>query len=115
MDALDDRLMNYIDGLTLWTWKSQELPLLEERVSRIAENFPQKKKLLGIYLYDFSARKAVPNELMEHQCEAGLRLLKEKKIDGMVFEANTVMGVGLPSELWLRKWLEKVKYTQIPD
>ena len=42
-------------------------------------------------------------------------LIKEKKIDGMVFEANTVMGVGLPSELWLLEWLEKVKYIQIPD
>jgi hypothetical protein len=115
MDVLDESLMQYIDGLTLWTWKSKELPLLEERVSRIARNFPNKKKLLGIYLYDFSARKAVPIELMEHQCEVGLRLLKEKKIDGMVFEANTVMGVGLPSELWLREWLEKVKYIQIPD
>ena len=115
MDVLDERLMRYIDGLTLWTWKSEELPLLEERINRIAQNFPQKKKLLGIYLYDFNSRKAVPNELMEHQCEVALRLLKEKKIDGMVFEANTVMGVGLPSELWLRQWLEKVKHTQIPD
>lgn len=115
MDVLDEKLMNYIDGLTLWTWKSEELPLLEERVNKIAENFPQKKRLLGIYLYDFNSRKAVPNELMEHQCKVALRLLKEKKIDGMVFEANTVMGVGLPSELWLREWLEKVKYMEIPD
>ena len=115
LDVLDEKLMRYIDGLTLWTWKSEELPLLEERVKKISEAFPQKKKLLGIYLYDFNSRKAVPNELMEHQCKVALRLLKEKKIDGMVFEANTVMGVGLPSELWLRKWLEEVKYTEIPD
>lgn len=115
LDVLDETIMNYIDGLTLWTWKSEELPLLEERVNKISELFPQKKKLLGIYLYDFSSRKPVPNELMEHQCEVALRLLKEKKIDGMVFEANTVMGVGLPSELWLRKWLEKAKYIEIPD
>lgn len=115
LDVLDEKLMRYIDGLTLWTWKSEELPLLEERVKKISEAFPQKKKLLGIYLYDFNSRKPVPNELMELQCEAALRLLKEKKIDGMVFEANTVMGVGLPSELWLREWLEKVKYMEIPD
>lgn len=115
MKSLDESIMSYIDGLTLWTWKSEELPLIEERVNKIAEVFPEKRKLLGIYLYDFNSRKAVPNELMAHQCEVALRLLKEKKIDGMVFEANTVMGVGLPSELWLREWLEKVKYTEIPD
>ena len=54
-------------------------------------------------------------ELMKHQCETGLKLLKEKKIDGMVFEANTTMGVRLPSELWVREWLETAKYTEIPD
>ena len=52
---------------------------------------------------------------MEHQCELGLRLLKEKRIEGMVFLSNTVMGVGLPSEKWLREWIDKVKYTEIPD
>lgn len=115
MDALDYEILNYIDGLTLWTWKSDEIPLIEERVNKIAEAFPNQQKLLGIYFYDFSARKPVPVELMKHQCETGLKLLKEKKIDGIVFEANTTMGVRLPSELWVREWLEKVKYTEIPD
>lgn len=31
------------------------------------------------------------------------------------FVANSVMGVGLPSEYWLREWIEKVKYTQNPE
>jgi len=115
IDELVPEIMQYIDGLTLWTWKSEELPLLEERLNIIAEAFPHKKKLLGIYFYDFNSRKSVPVELMKHQCETGLKLLKEKKIDGMVFEANTTMGVRLPSELWVREWLETAKYTEIPD
>lgn len=115
IDSLEPKIMDYIDGLALWTWKSEELPLLEERLNKIAEAFPKQKKLLGIYFYDFNSRKPVPVELMKHQCETGLRLLKEGKIDGMIFEANSTMGVRLPSELWLREWLEEVKYTEIPD
>ena len=107
--------MRYIDGLTLWTWNCSELPLLEERFCRIEESFPDQKKLLGIYMYDFPAKSPVPTELMEHQCELGLRLMKEGRLDGMIFEANSVMGVGLSSELWLREWMEKVKNTEIPD
>jgi len=112
---IDHRLLGYIDGITLWTWNCGELTQLGERFERIEKNFPDKKKLLGIYMYDFPSGMPVPNELMEHQCELGLKLMKEGRLDGMIFETNSVMGVGLPSELWLRKWIEKVKYTEIPD
>lgn len=115
MDALNKKLMDYIDGLTLWTWKCEELPQLEQRFEVIEKNFPKQKKLLGVYMYDFPGALPVPNELMELQCELGLRLMKEGRLDGMIFETNSVMGVGLPSEKWLRDWLETAKYTEIPD
>lgn len=115
MDSADLRLLNYIDGISLWTWQCQDLPLLEERFDVIEKNFPKQKKLLGIYMYDFESGMPVPLDLMEYQCELGLRLMKEGRLDGMIFEANSVMGVGLPSELWLRKWLETAKYTEVPD
>lgn len=114
-EAGTPRLMDYLDTLSLWTWRSEELPLLEGRFEAIEKNFPRHKKLLGIYMYDFPAGQPVSLELMEHQCELGLRLMKEGRLDGMIFETNSVMGVGLPSELWLREWLEKVKYTEVPD
>jgi len=41
--------------------------------------------------------------------------MKQGRLDGMIFETNAVMGVGLPSELWLRKWIDRVKNTEIPD
>ena len=52
---------------------------------------------------------------MELQCEYGLKLMKEGRLDGMIFECNATMGVGLPSEKWLREWIDRVKYTEIPD
>jgi len=33
----------------------------------------------------------------------------------MIFEANSVMGVGLPSELWLRDWLRTAKHVKVPS
>ena len=67
------------------------------------------------YMYDFYNRKPVPNELMELQCNYALELLKQGRIDGMIFEANSVMGARLPSEYWLREWIETAKYTEVPD
>lgn len=115
LDLLNEELMKYIDGLTLWTSSSEELSLLEARFEKTKKAFPDKKILIGLYLYDYGARKSVPVDMMKHQCEVSLRLLKEGKIDGMIFLSNTVMGVGLESELWLREWLEEAKYTEIPD
>jgi len=114
-NPLDERIAQYIDGITLWTWNSKDLVNLEENYANIEKNFPNHKKLLGIYMFDFREGMPVTNELMEHQCEFGLRMLKEGRLDGMIFEANSTMGIGLPSEYWLREWVEKNKNTPIPD
>ena len=105
----------YIDAFTFWTWRSNEIPLLPERFEAVEPKLRGKKILLGIYMYDFSARKPVSTELMELQCEYALGLLREGRIDGMIFEANSVMGVGLESERWLRDWVDRVQYTEVPD
>ena len=115
IDTVDPRLMEYIDGISLWTSDSNQLAHLEENFNALEKKFPKHKKLLGIYMFDFSKGMPITNELMEHQCELGLQLLKEGRLDGMIFEANSVMGIGLTSELWLRDWIKKVKYTQVPD
>jgi hypothetical protein len=85
------------------------------RPAAIEDKYKGKKILLGIYLYDFYNRRPVSNEMMELQCNYALELLKEGRIDGMIFEANSTMGVQLPSEYWLRDWIKQVKYTEIPD
>ena len=55
----------------------------------------------------------MPLDLMEHQCETSLRWLREGRIDGMVVEANSTMGVGFESEYWLRRWIERVKGVEL--
>jgi len=115
LEGVDAKLLSYINGITLWTWESKNLPKLKENFEIIEKNFKDQKKLLGIYMYDFTTGMPLTDEQMEFQCEYGLELLKEGRIDGMIFETNAVMGVGLPSEMWLRDWVKKVKYTEIPD
>jgi len=108
-------MMEYVDYFSFWTWHSEQLPMLKERFEIIEPKFRGKKILLGIYMYDFPGRHPVPLDLMEYQCNYALELLKEGRIDGIIFEANSVMGVGLPSEKWLREWIDQVKNTVVPD
>ena len=108
-------MMDYVDGFSFWTWRSEQIPLLRERFEAIEDKYKGKKMLLGIYMYDFHSRHPVPLDLMEQQCNYALELLKAGRIHGIIFEANSVMGVRLPSELWLREWVERVKHTPVPD
>ena len=108
-------MLDCIDGISLWTWNSDDLPKLQERFEAIEEKYKGKKILLGIYMYDFYNCVPVPNEYMELQCEFGLRMLREGRLDGLIFETNAVMGCGMASEKWLREWIDKVKNTEIPD
>lgn len=105
----------YVDAFTFWCWNSDDIPSIKEKFEAAEHKFKNKKVLLGIYMFDFGQRKPVPVELMELQCNYALELLKEGRIDGIIFEANSVMGVGFESEKWLREWTEKVQYTVVPD
>ena len=94
------------DVLTLWTWDSTEIPELEANLTALEKIAPKKARIaLGLYLWDFQNKKPVPVELMKHQCELGLKWLKEGRISDMIFLANTMLDVGMPSAEFAREWI----------
>lgn len=101
--------LDQFDVLTLWTWNSDELRELEENLVALEKIAPKNARIaLGLYIWDYHNRKPVPVELMEHQCELGLKWLREGRIHDMIFLANTVLDVGLPSAEFSRQWIKKV-------
>ena len=50
---------------------------------------------------------------MERQCELGLKWLREGRIHDLIFLANTVLDVGLPSAEFSRQWIKKVGDTKL--
>ena len=101
--------LHLFDMLTLWTWNSEELPQLDAALAALEAIAPKSgRKALGMYLWDFFNGRPVPLELMQHQCETGLKWLKEGRIHEMIFLANTVLDVGLPSAEFARKWIAQV-------
>jgi len=101
--------LDQFDVLTLWTWNSDELPMLEENLAALEKIAPKNAHIaLGMYIWDFHNRKPVPVELMQLQCELGRKWLKENRIHEMIFLANTVLDVGLPGAEFSRQWIAKV-------
>ncbi len=108
-------VLDCIDSVTLWTWRWQDLAGLKKHFERIEKRCPKQKKILGVYMFDFTTDRAVPLDMMEKHCEFGLKMLKEKRLGGMMLEANSVIGIGLESEKWLTEWIDAVKYDPVPD
>lgn len=109
LDKMSKEVFDYVDALTLWDMHNTHVPTLPDRFEFLEKEFPKHKKYIGIYIYDFMNNIPYPDDMMEAQCEYALKLLKEGRIEGMIFECNAVMGLGFPSEKWLTDWIEKVK------
>ena len=96
------------DVLTLWTWDSTEIPELEANLLALEKIAPKKARIaLGLYLWDFQNKQPVSVELMKHQCDLGLKWLKEGRISDMIFLANTMLDVGMPSADFSRQWIKE--------
>lgn len=46
--------------------------------------------------------------LMKQQCELALKLLRERRIEGMIFLATNICDLDLETVNWTRRWIAKV-------
>jgi len=100
--------LRLIDCVVLWTWHPSDLVNIEANLEQLKKLSPSSRVLLGCYFYDFSARQPISTESMRLQCETGLRLLRSRHIEGMVFLGNSVEDQGFECIEWTRQWIQKV-------
>jgi hypothetical protein len=97
--------MDLCDVITYWTWNSRDLVHLEESFAHMDAALPDKRKVLGCYMYDYGVLGPMPVERMQHQCELGLRWLQEGRIEGMIFLASCICDIGLEAVEWTKRWI----------
>ena len=100
--------LEYCDVVSLWTWEAKDLAQLEENFAKYKAMFPNKRTLLGCYMWNFGALKPMPVELMKKQCEFGLRMLRDGQIEGMIFLASNICDLNLETVEWTRRWIADV-------
>lgn len=93
------------DIITYWIWKSEGINELEQCFNKFCDMVPEKRKLLGIYMWDYGNNKEMPIDLFIKECEIGLRWLKEGKIEGIIFLASCIVDLGLQTVEWVKKWI----------
>ena len=99
--------LDLIDVVTLWCGP-KDVVNLEANLKRAEASAPKCKKMLGCYVVDYGGKRGLSVELMKLQCETGLKWLREGRIHDMIFLANTVLDVGLPSAEFSRQWIKRV-------
>ena len=106
---LDERISRHLelcDTVSLWTWRAPELANLKTNFAKYEKLVPRgKKRLLGLYMWDFGNRRPMPLESMGMQCEQALRWLHEGRIDGMIFLATNICDLNLEAVEWSRRWI----------
>jgi hypothetical protein len=117
---LDPAIAEYlklIDVVTLWTWETAELANLEANLSKLEKLAPKTRILLGCYTSDYDKNRTpwwtdLPVRTMQHQCEVGLRWLREGRIEGIIIY-GTAMDLNWKSVEWARAWIQKVGETKL--
>lgn len=99
-----------VDVITLWTWEAKNLAQLERDFAKARDLAPHAQFMLGCYMWDYGAKpgKPIPLDVMQMQCETGLRWLQQGQIDGMIFLASCICDLQLEAVEWTRRWIERV-------
>jgi hypothetical protein len=105
--------LELLDLVSFWTWNSERLKGLEADLERLEKVAPGCGRVLGCYLWDYGRKAAMPLDLMRHQCELGLRWLRQGRIEGMIFLASCLCDLDLQAVEWTRSWISQVGDEQL--
>jgi len=99
------------DVVSFWTWHATDLVKLETNFSEYRKIIPDKRTLLGVYMWDFGNMKPITPELMKIQLDFALRKFKEGEIEGMIFHCTPLCDMGLDAVEYSRQWIAENRDT----
>jgi hypothetical protein len=101
-------MIEKMDVLAYFMWNSPSVPKIESHFEALEKLAPHKRKALGLYLWDYEGRRHMPMDLVVHQSEVALKLLKAGRIEAIIFVASCICDLELEAVEWTRKWIAEV-------
>lgn len=108
--AQDQAFQPYIDafdGVIMWTWEERHLDQFEEKYARFKELTKNRRRMLGLYLYNFGECRPASAEAARWQLERYTQLLRAGEIEGIVLHTNTMADLDHPAydveTAWMRE------------
>ena len=100
-------VMQYVDVVSLWIWSGSDIQKIEENFKKYRSLVPDKKTLLGIYMWDFGGKKELSKDFMIKQLDYAYKLYKEGQIEGLIFHCTPLCNKGLAAVDYAREWIAK--------
>lgn len=94
------------DGFSFWFWNQPTEEQYLEAVKMFIEKTPNKKRLIGCYLYDFGRECACDPDRVEIELDHDRDLLGKGLIDGFILHTNAVGGMGLEGYERCARWMK---------
>src|SRR5690606_13409457 len=97
--------IEYCDRISLWTWRGNDLAVLEDNFRKYRELIPDKPTLLGIYMWDFGNHKPITSEHMKLQLDFAHEKLKSGDVEGLIFHCTPLCGLDIEAVRHSRQWI----------
>ena len=86
--------LDAFDGFTFWFWSQQSPEKYEEILSEFVAKTPGKRRMLGVYLYDFGRSRPADPALVERELARAKELILAGTIEGFILHTNAVADLG---------------------
>lgn len=98
-------LLDKADVISFWTWTGKDVMKLRENFDGYRRLFPEKKTLLGLYMWDFGDKKPIDPDFMKYQLDYALELFRKGEIDGTIFHCTPLCNKNLEAVEYAKKWI----------
>jgi hypothetical protein len=101
------------DVITYWTMNGSALVNLERNFDTVLSLTPDKRRMLGIYMWNYDEGRPLTRAQMDLQLDRCLTLLNNKSIEGVIICSNCIADVGIEAVDWTKKWIEQVGHIEV--
>lgn len=107
--------MDVFDGIIMWTWEENNIPLIPEKFEIFKKLTPNNRRMFGCYLYDFNMSKPSTPELVKWQLDFYYEKIKNGEAEGIVFHTNAMADLGFEAYDVALAWLDEHGDEELPD
>ena len=102
-----EKYLECFDGITFWLWGCEKIKDMETYLEKLFALAKGKPVMLGIYLWDYVSvgKQPMDSVLFEKQLQRYFGLLREKKIEGIIFCSSTVGDADLETNKIFKRYV----------
>ena len=105
-DAAFQPYIDQMDGVIMWNWEEKNVAEIPEKFARFQKLTQGKRRMVGVYLYNFGEEKAATAEAVLWQLNWARERLLSGEIEGIVLHTNTMADLDLEAYDAACAWME---------